>query len=153
MSFRSLDGWFISQDNYFAVNDSVRGSRGIFRPHRASVAHRPRAPARVDRRRTFGKSDFVQMTISNASETLSIFSEQSFLTCFGPACCVFFVRVSVCPACVFSVCLCLCVRVSVCDHRVSIRNILCTFKESPCLPATRAHVSTCARGAGTHGTF
>ena len=42
---------FYSQDKYSAV----RGSKNVFRPHCASTAHRPRAPARVDRRRTCGK--------------------------------------------------------------------------------------------------
>ena len=50
--------WFDSQDEYSAVNDSVRGPTGVFRPHCASAAHGPRAPARVDRTWTFGKGDF-----------------------------------------------------------------------------------------------
>ena len=109
-------GWFNSQDKYSAVNDSVRGSKGAFRPHCASMAHRPRAPARVDRRRTFGKSDFVQMTFSGASKkNIDFLSEKSlFSSCLGPVCCVFSVRVScVSCVCVFSVCVSVCVCVSV----------------------------------------
>ena len=44
----------------------------------------------------------------------------------------------------------------VCDTlkktRVSSQTVpVCTFKTSPCVRAPRAHVSTCARGAGIHG--
>ena len=54
------------------MNDSVRSSKSVFRPHCASMAHRPRAPARVNQRRTFGKSDFVQMTFSSVSKKKKI---------------------------------------------------------------------------------
>ena len=35
--------WFNSQDKYSAMNDSVRSSKSVSRPHCASMAHRPRA--------------------------------------------------------------------------------------------------------------
>ena len=132
------------------MNDFVRGSKGVFRPHCASAAHRPRAPARVDRTRTFGKNDFVQMTFFSASKKNIILSEKSlfFLTCLGPACCVFSVRVSVCVlrVRVFCVCLCVCPFVCVCVCVcvcvvVSTQNTpVCPLNTSRCVRSKRPHV-------------
>ena len=126
ISFRTLDG--------SDVNDFVRGSKGVFRPHCASAAHLPRAPARVDRTRTFGKSDFVQMTFSGASNKTSFFPK---IVVFYP---VWVLRV----ACFLCVCPCVCISVCCGVHskhsRVSTQHVpLCTFKTSPCIPAPRAH--------------
>ena len=117
-------GWFKSQDKYSVVNDSIKGSTSVFRPQCASMAHRPRAPARVDRRRTQRKSDVVQMAFSRASQkNIDFLSEKSlFLSCLGPACCVFFVRV----------CLCVSVRVSVCACVSLCVTPVCPFKTSAC---------------------
>ena len=106
------------------------------------MAHRPRAPARVDRRRTFGKSDFVQMTFSGTSKKTSNFCPKT--CCFYP---VWVLRVA-CFLCV-SVCV-LRVRAFVrgCVLRVRLRV---TLKTSPCVPAPSPHVvTTCGRGASTH---
>ena len=106
-----LTGWFNSQDKYSAVNDSVRGSQGVFGPHCASMAHRPRAHARVDRRWTFGNSDFVQMTFCGASKQHRFFCPKN--RCFYP---VWVLRVTC------FLCVCPCVCVSLCVTPVSIQN-------------------------------
>ena len=53
------------------------------------------------------------------------------------------------------VCVSLCVFVCVAAREKNVCGFknasVCALKTSPCMPAPRAHVSTCARGAGTHG--
>ena len=127
-------GWFNSQDKYSALNDSVRGSKGAFRPHCASMAHRPRAPARIDRRRTFGKSDFVQMTFSGASKKHRFFVRKIvvFILFGSYVLRVFCACVRVCPACACFLCACLCVScVCVFSACVSLCvTPVCPFKTS-----------------------
>ena len=101
-------GWFNSQDKYSAVNDSVR--TGVLRPHCASMAHRPRAPARVDQRRTFGKNDSVQVKFSGASKNIDFCAKNHCVYLVWVLRVAFFLRV--CP----------CVSVRVSDPRVWIQN-------------------------------
>ena len=118
----------------FAPQSSSPGACSV-RPRCASMAHRPRAGARVDWRRTFRKNDYVQMTFSGASKKIRLSEKSLFLSCLGPACCVFSVRVCACF-------LCVCVCVSVCVTPV------CRFKTPPCVPTKRPcvcrhHAHTC----------
>ena len=129
------------------MSDFVRGSKGVFRPHYASVAHRRRAPARVDRRRAFGKSDFVQMTFSVASKKKHRFFCPKN-RCF---CTVWVLRVvcflCLCPCvscvCMFSVCVCVCACVCVCVYVcvfVSVCNPPCVRSTRPRICRQHAHM-------------
>ena len=53
--------------------------------------------------------------------------------------------------CLVLSCVVVCVRVSVCDSRVQIQNAsVCTFKTSPCMLATRAHMFQHVRVVPAH---
>ena len=104
-----LTGWLNSEDKYSAVNDSVRNSKGVFRSHCASMAHRPRWSTGDGH---FGKSDFVQVTFSGAS----VF-------------CAYFL-------CVFSVCI---FKTSACEHSMRPRLSTCARGAITRGPFERTH--------------
>ena len=64
------------------------------------MAHRPRAPARVDRRRTFGKIVHVTFSGGSKKKNIDFLSSENllfFLSCLGPTCaCLLCVRVCAC---------------------------------------------------------